>query len=177
MPAEEGAPGSNVSMTRTGLPPGKYNIALMQMPGYAVSSMTLNGAPMPPGATVDLESPESVLTYVLTTQLGSVTGTVRDSDQQAVPDATVVLAPDSLADTGDDRLSLPPGMGESVISDGGGRFTFSGLAPGRYKAVALKDGDRRRAINGASIRERMKAADVVVVSPRQSTNLELTVGK
>jgi hypothetical protein len=164
---DDGGPGSDASMSRAGLPPGKYNVPVMRMPGYAVSSITLNGTPVPLGASIELESPESVLTYVLTTQLGSVTGTVRDSDRQAVAEAAVVLAPESFGDSGE----------EMVTADGGGRFVFSGLAAGRYRVIALDGGDRRRAMDAAVIRERMKAAEVVVVSAAQNTVIDVEVAK
>ena len=170
---DEGAPGTDSGMNRSNLPPGKYNLALMQMPGYAVASMDLNGTPLPPGSPVDLQSPESLLTYVLTTQLGSVSGTVRDSEGQAVAEATVVLVPESFVDNGGDPLSLPSGAGETVISDGKGRFAMEGLAPGRYKATAFRDGDRWRAMDGAAIRERLRTAEPVVVTAGQTTNLDL----
>jgi hypothetical protein len=170
---DEGAPGTDSGMNRSNLPPGKYNLALMQMPGYAVASMTLNGTPLLPGVAIDLQSPESLLTFVLTNQLGSVSGTVHDSDGQAVAEATVVLAPESFADNGGDPLSLPPGAGETVISDGKGHFAMEGLAPGRYKATAFRDGDRWRAVDGAAIRERLRTAEPVVVTAGQTTNLDL----
>ena len=169
-PLDESPPGTDSGMNRTNLPPGKYNLALMQMPGYAVASMTLNGTPLPPGAAVDLQSPESLLTYVLTTQLGSIAGTVRDSDGQPVPEATVVLAPEAFVDTAGDPLSLPPGAGETVMSDGNGRFVIEGLAPGHYKATAFKDGGR---MNGAIIRERLRTAEPVTVTASQTTSLDL----
>jgi len=172
-----GPPGGDDVPYRTGLPPGRYDVALMQLRGYAVASIVLNGTPVPPGAEVDLESSESVLTYTLTTHLGAVTGTVRDSDGQTVADAAVVLAPESFAATGQDRLSLPPGNGDETTSDDGGRFSFSGLAPGRYKAIAMKGDGRFRAFDVGTMRDRMRTADVVVVSADQSVRIDVEVGK
>jgi uncharacterized protein (DUF2141 family) len=126
----------------------------------------LNGAPVTPGAEIDLQGPESVLTVVLTTQLGSVTGVVRDSDQHPVADAEVVLVRESVDE--------PADMIEPDVS---GRFAFTGLAPGRYQVIAVSDIDRRWAINSAFLRERMRTAEVVVVSGGQSTNLDVAVGK
>jgi hypothetical protein len=169
-PLDESPPNSDAGMNRTNLPPGKYNLALMQMPGYAVASMDLNGTPLLPGAPVDLQSPESLLTYVLTKQLGSVSGTVRDSDGQPVAEATVVLAPEAFADTAGDPLSLPPGAGETVMSDNNGHFAIEGLAPGNYKITAFRDGGR---MNGVTIRDHLKSAEPLVVTSGQTTNLDL----
>ncbi len=174
---DEGAPGTDSGLNRTNLPPGKYSLALMQMPGYAVASMTLNGTPLLPGSPVDLQSPESLITFVLTKQLGSVAGTVRDSDGQAVAEATVVLAPESCVDIGADPHSLPPGTADVVMSDGNGHFAIEGIAPGRYRGTAFREGDRRRAIDGGLIRERLRTAETIVVTAGQSTSLELTAGK
>jgi len=137
----------------------------MRMPGYAVAATTLNGTPVPVGASIDLLSPESELTYVLTTELGSVTGMVRDSDRNAVFDATVVLAPESYVDRGE----------EIVTPDGSGRFAIGGLAAGRYKAIAVRGGDWR--VDTGIIRERMRKADVVVVKARESANVDVVAEK
>jgi hypothetical protein len=176
-PLDEGGPGGAPNLNRTGLPPGRYNIALMQMPGYAVASTTLNGTPIPPGDSVDLESPESVLVFVLTTQLGSVTGAVRDADQQPVPDAEVTIAPEAFLSSTEDRLSLPPGAGETTTSDATGHFAFSGLAPGRYRAFATPADERRRLPDAAAIRERMRNAKAIEVSAQKTANIDLAVGK
>jgi hypothetical protein len=176
-PMDDDPPGSAPRMLRTGLPPGKYDIALMQMPGYAVVSMTLNGTPLPAGAPVDLEGPESLLTYVLTKELGSVTGTVRDSEQQAVADATVVLANESFLESDGARFALPPGAGGMLQSDAAGRFSFNGLAPGRYRVFAWKGTDRRLAIDAGFIRGQMRTAQQVTVTAGTSASLELPLGK
>jgi hypothetical protein len=177
-PIDDGGPPGDSKMYRTGLPPGNYNIAMMQMPGYAVASTALNGTALLPGAAVDLESPESVLTVVLTTELGSVTGVVKDSEQKPVAEATVALAPELFGGASDDRLSLPPGAGETTVSDGSGRFAFNGLAPGRYRAIALPGREGLRpAADAGLIRERMRTAEVIVVLAGQSTGCDLLVGR
>lgn len=159
-------PGATGNMNKTGLPAGKYKIALMRNPGYAVASTALNGAPVPPGAEVDLQGPESVLTVVLTTQLGSVTGVVRESDQHPVADAEVVLVRESVDEAAD-----------MIEPDRSGRFAFTGLAPGRYQVIGVRDVDRRWALDSAFLRDRMRTAEVVVVSAGQSTSADLAVGK
>jgi len=159
-------PGAQGKMNKTGLPAGKYKIALMRTPGYAVASTALNGAPVPPGADVDLQGPESVLTFVLTTQPGSLTGVVRDSDRHPVADAEVVLVRESVDEPAD-----------MMEPDRSGRFAFTGLAPGRYQVIAVSDVDRRWAMNSAFLRDRMKSAAVVEVSAGQSANVDVAVGK
>jgi hypothetical protein len=56
------------------------------------------------------------------------------------------------------------------MSDGNGHFVIEGLAPGRYKITAFKDGGR---MNSATIRERLRTAEPVVVTAGQATNLDL----
>jgi hypothetical protein len=173
-PLDEGTPGSEADMTRAGLPPGWYRTALMRMPGYAVSAIAFNGATLLPGSAFDLESAESLLTFTLTTEVSSITGIVRGSDQQPVADATVVLESDSHADAGDDSAPLPPGAGELVTSDAGGRFAFTDLAPGRYRVIALAGGEAPRGVSEANlIRERMRTANTVTVNAQESANVEI----
>ena len=109
----------------------------------------------------------------LTKHVGSVNGTVRDPDQQAVPDVMVVLMPESFADAGGDDALLPSRTAEMVLSDGSGRFGFNGLAPGRYRVIALKDKDRLGPIPAGLLRERMKTAETVEVSAGQSASVEI----
>jgi hypothetical protein len=175
-PMDDGGSGNEESMYRTGLPAGKYDIATLQRPNmdYAIASMTLNGTPILPGAAVDLESPESVLTFVLTRELGGITGTVRDSDGQPLANATVLLAPENLADDGQDGLFLPRGLADQILADGGGRFAFSKLAAGRYKVIAFRGEGRLNPLKAGPIREAMKNAEATVVSAGQNAVVEMT---
>ena len=171
-PLDPGAPGAEPSMIRTGLPPGKYNLAVMRIPGYAVASMVVNGVELPAGSPVDLQSSESLVTFVLTTELGTVSGTVHSSDGQPVPDATVLLASESLAEASEQSSTLPPGLEEGV-SDAAGRFSFAGLAPGQYKLIALQPGERLRGQDVGSIRNRLRTAKPVTAQARQTTNADV----
>jgi hypothetical protein len=119
-----------------------------------------------------LESPESLLTIVLTSTPGSITGTVRDSEQQAVAGATVMLSPESFGGGG-----LPLSDREVAVSDGNGRFTISGLAPGRYQAIAMNGEDRRGTMDTGAIAERLRMAEAIVVEAGKSTSVDVTVGK
>lgn len=172
-PLDPGPPGAEPSMIRTDLPRGKYNLAVMRMPGYAVASIVLNGVELPAGSSLDLQSPESLATFVLTTELGIINGMVRNSDGQPVPDATVLMASESVAGDGSDQGStLPPGLDE-YVSDAEGRFSFTDLAPGQYKLIALKAGERLRGRDVGSIRNRFRTAKPVTVSARQTTNADI----
>jgi hypothetical protein len=66
-----------------------------------------------------------------------VTGTVRDADQKPVPNAIIWLLPASLPDLSGRFFFMQPGAGGRVNSDANGVYSVGGLAPGRYRAVAL----------------------------------------
>jgi hypothetical protein len=146
----------------------------MSVRGFAVASVSLNGSPLTPGAAAVLETPESVVTFVLTKQTGEVTGTVRDSNQDPVADSVVVIMPANLI-VGTDRMGLPPGMSDEVVSDAHGRFAIEGLAPGKYKIWARKAGERRGPMNAAFIRAQMLSALSVTVEASQTANLDVQV--
>jgi hypothetical protein len=63
---------------------------------------------------------------------GSVQGIVRDTTQQPVKQATVILVPD-LARRNNSLLYM------RVLTDNGGRFGLRGVAPGEYKLFAVQE--------------------------------------
>jgi hypothetical protein len=158
----------------TGLPPGEYWPALMTPPGYVVASVSYGGRPVPPMTPIDVEAPESSVTYVLTSRLARVTGTVRDADQKPVSNATVWLLPSSLPDTVGRLFFMGRGSGGRANSDGNGIFSVGGLAPGHYKAVALTGNDRHRN-DPLFLRDLLPSAVEVVPEPGKTANVDLRV--
>lgn len=157
------------------LPPGSYMPVLENVPaGYAVSSVSYNGQPVPVSAAIDVEAAESDVTYVLTTRTGGVTGTVRDADQKPVPGAAVWILPPALPDTIGRFSFMARGQGGMAEADGNGAFQVGGLAPGRYKAVAIK-GQGRNLPNMLSLRDHLDSADAVVVEAGQAASLDVRV--
>jgi hypothetical protein len=144
-----------------GYPPGEYWPTLKVPEGYAVSSVSFNGLPVL-HSTVDLESPESVVSFALTSRPASVFGIVRDSNQNALPGMIVVLLPEPLPDSVDrfDRTSI-----HVTTADGNGAFRFTSLAPGQYRAIILNGADRER------------SRDIAFLRNRESSPVELDFGQ
>jgi len=154
------------------LPPGSYMPALLNVPsGYAVRSVSYNGQPVPVSTAIDVEAPESDVMYVLTTRMGRVTGTVRDADQKPVPGATVWVLPPSLPATIDRFVLFAPGQAGTTEADGNGAFQFGGLAPGRYKVVAIR-GQLRYPRTMLYLRDQLDSADPVAVEAGQTASLD-----
>jgi hypothetical protein len=147
-----------------GIPPGQYWPMLQLPKGYAVTSVTFNGQPVV-NTPIDLETPESTVEFVLTSRPAAVIGIVRDDNQNAIPEASVALLPESL-----------PGTSLHVVtSDASGAFRFSDLAPGRYKAVALAGKDTQHARDPVFLRDRQRPADAVILDFGQTATLDLVV--
>jgi hypothetical protein len=172
-----------------GLPPGEYLPQLfIDDPRYAlVSTVSVSYA----GQTVsnvpiDVEAPESIVTFVLTSRPGRVIGTVRRTDQNAVAGATVVLVPASLPDAIEKfDLTNPRDLAtiQQVLawsppvlianSDSTGAFQVNALVPGTYKGIALTGNDGQRARDPIFLREALRSADSVTVEPGQAANLDI----
>jgi hypothetical protein len=60
-----------------------------------------------------------------------------------------------------------------VKNDRRGAFALSGIAPGRYKAVALTGDDRRRDHDMAILGDKLRAADSFEVTAGQSVSINL----
>jgi hypothetical protein len=146
---------------------GDYSVRPVVPAGYAVTEIRYGGAnylnsliPMK-GDSID-----SSLSIVLTNQPAAVEGSIVDGEQKPVP-ARIVLAPDP----------LPPGFDWRAIrvvsNDKQGAFTLSGLAPGRYKAVALAGDDRKRDHDLSLLAEKLAAADAIEVVAGQSVSINI----
>ena len=110
------------------------------------------------------DTPDSSLTIVLTDQPGAVGGSILDGEQKPVA-AKVVLVPEPLP-TGFDLWAI-----RVASTDPKGSFAFSGLAPGKYKAVALTGDDRKRDHDLSLLGDRFRAADAFEVVAGQNVNI------
>lgn len=110
---------------------GRYVIALGNAPGYAIRSISATGARVS-GRTIDLTEAEPVeLTIEASEGVAQVEGTVISSDKP-VSGTMVVLAPEEIADNAS--------LFRRDQSDSDGTFTLRDVVPGRYTAIALKNG-------------------------------------
>lgn len=148
-------------------PPGDYSVLPVVPAGYVVTELRYGGAnylncliPMK-GDTADAS-----LTIVLSDQPGAVGGSILDGEQKPIP-AKVVLVPDPLP-AGFDLWAI-----RVVSTNEDGTFAVRGLAPGRYKAVALTGDDRKRDHDFAILADKLNSADAFEVTVGQSLSLNI----
>lgn len=137
--------------------------------GYAVASVSFNGRRVE-NTTIDLEEPESTVSFVLTSRPSGLTGIVRDANQNPLPGASVALMPESFPEPFErfDETAV-----HVTASDAGGGYRFADLAPGRYKVVAVTGADRQRIPD--SLRDGIASADAVALDFGQTASLDLVV--
>ena len=147
--------------------PGTYSVQPLVPAGYAVTEVRYGGAnylnaliPMT-GNTSDTS-----LIIVLSDQPGAVAGSIVDGQQKPVP-AKVELLPDPLPANFDFRAI------RVVKNDSLGAFSIGGLAPGRYKAVALTGDDRKQDHDMTLLGPKLGRADSFEVTAGQSVSVNL----
>jgi hypothetical protein len=163
------------SLVAEGLPPGSVWPVLIPPPGYAVTSVSYGGRPVV-NTAFDAEARESTVSFVLTSRPAGVTGTVRDANQKPVPEAAVVILPEGMADVGDGTILLRVVLlRSSATSDANGVFHLGNLAPGRYRAVALRGNGDENAADWNFLRKKVSSGERVELDFGQTANLDLRV--
>jgi protocatechuate 3,4-dioxygenase beta subunit len=110
--------------------PEKYELSVMGMPDNFYVKTVQIGNETTLMNSADFSHPSGPINVVLSSNSGTITGSVLDQDQQSFPDAKVVLVPDAR-----DQRQLY----KMVISSETGQFKISGVAPGRYKLSAWQN--------------------------------------
>jgi hypothetical protein len=154
-----------------GLPAGEYWPMLMLPNGYAVASVTYNERPVF-NSEIDIEAPESTVNFVVTSRPLGLAGTVRDSDQRPVPEAAIALLPEPLPEAMEKFNFFALQIADS---DANGVFHFSGLAPGRYKAIPLMGKDRQREHDLDFLRDRSSSVEAVELDRGQTSSIDLHI--
>jgi len=144
--------------------PGKYRVKVQPMPenGY-IKSVTVDSAPQ--GPIVDLTHGGSRLKVVLSRNAGRISGTVLDQEGKPLVDtlAIVLLAQDleHLDDAKNERV------------DSGGRYSFQGVAPGKYRLLAV-DALRSGAIRGEDeIKKVLQSAEEIEIHEGEQLKKDL----
>jgi hypothetical protein len=145
--------------------PGEYSVRPVMPPAYAVTEIRYAGGNYP-FSLIPLGSGtgDASITIVLSDQPASVSGALTDDAGKALA-AKVVLLPDPIPEHFDFRA-----IRVAVTNDRGG-FLFGGLAPGRYKAVALTGDDRRQDHDMTLIGPRLGMADAFEVTAGQNLTI------
>jgi len=116
------------------------------------------------GLRVD-RPPEALLEIVIGTNPGGVGGSVVDANGKSIPDASVVILPDTRP-----RFDLF----RAVISDPSGRFRFERVPPGDYKIFAWADVDRDAWFDPEFMRNFENRGTAVHITEGSQTNISLT---
>lgn len=143
---------------------GRYSIALVNAPGYAIRAITATGARVS-GRTIDFTGREAVeLTLEASAGIGIVNGTVLRGDQP-VSGAMVVLVPQQIAD----NVSLF----RRDQSDSDGTFTLPDVLPGPYTVLAIQDGWDMNWASPEALKPYLAKGTHIQVEPRQQLEVRV----
>ena len=159
--AQPGEIADDGSFTLLKVPPGKYHLSILGSRVY-VQSVQLGQIAME-GATLDLRngSGGATLGVRVASATGVVQGTVRD-EKGPVAGARVLLG----EETGD-RVNPSIAMAKED-----GTYTFTGVAPGKYKIFAMDDADLG-AVGQGNLEDYEDVALSIEVADRQTVNKDL----
>jgi len=144
--------------------PGTFSVLPVAPPGYAVTELRYGGLnytncliPMngAPGASFDI---------VLSDQPATISGSLVDGEQKPIP-AKVALVPDPLPQGFDWRAI------RVAVTDKDGGFGFTGIAPGRYKAVALTGDERKQDHDLSLLGDKFRVVDAFEVTTGQNARI------
>ena len=90
-----------------------------------------------------------LLTLVVSTDSGQITGTATDANGQPAPGINVTLVPDQ-------ALPYWPDMALVATTNGSGAFTFARVIPGNYRLFALAPGAGGRGAPGSGISQALR---------------------
>ena len=145
---------------------GRYVIVLVNAPGYAIRTISATGARIS-GRTLDLTGTEPVeLTIEASEGVSQIDGTVMSGDKP-VSGTMVILAPEQMADNGS--------LFRRDQSDSDGTFTLRDVVPGRYTAVALKNGWDMEWASPEVLRPYLAKGTPVVVSGKEKLDIKIAV--
>jgi hypothetical protein len=148
------------------IPQGRYWPVLSNLPdGYALSQILFNNhdlasQPMSLGGSGDL-------TFVLTSKVGAIAGSVRDGDGAGISHAGVALVPDSFSGNSDPRLIRVTESGAN------GDFSRKKLAPGKYRMVVLAGASRVNGRDAGFVADKMQNSEAVEVEAGQTKSIRL----
>lgn len=119
--------------------PGPVFVRMVAPPGWALKSVTLDGADLTDTPYELTNESVSDVRVVLTDRITDVSGQVTDSRGQPAKDYMVVLQPADLKEG-----ASPARFLRTVRPDQDGRFRVRGLPPGRYWATAVESIEQGR---------------------------------
>ena len=145
--------------------PGEYSVRPVVPPVYAVTEIRYAGGnysfsliPLGSGTA------DASITIVLSDQPASVSGVLTDDAGKPLT-AKIAVLPDPVPEHFDFRTI------RVVMTNDHGGFVLGGLAPGRYKAVALTGDDRRQDHDMSLIGPRLGLADAFELTAGQNLTI------
>lgn len=167
---EVGAPGGMSKPKPDGtvewtVSPGKYRLRVTNSQAEYLKSLKIDGKELA-DKNIDTGKLNGPVKIVVSTQFGTVEGTVTDADGKPVYNADMTLIPDQSQEDWFDRF-------RSVLTDTRGHFQFSAVAPGEYRAYAWV-GVESGAPQSAEFRKPFESQAVVVkVGPGENPALDV----
>jgi hypothetical protein len=147
--------------------PGEYSVRPVVPPAFAVTEIRYAGenynfSLIPVGSG----TADAPITIVLSDQPASISGVLTDDAGKPVA-AKIALLPDPIPARFDFRAI------RVVVTNDRGGFLLGGLAPGRYKAVALTGEDRRQDHDMTLLGPRLGPADAFELIAGQNLPISL----
>jgi len=147
--------------------PGEYSVRPAVPAGYAVTEIRYAGGSYPFSLIpLDGGTADSTITVVLSDQPATVSGVLTDDAGKPVA-AKIALLPDPIPARFDFRAI------RVAATNNRGGFLVGGLAPGRYKAVALTGDDRRQDHDMTLLGPRLGLADAFELTAGQNLTISL----
>jgi hypothetical protein len=156
------------TFTIGGLPSGEYRLAVDGLPpGYYLQSARFGQIDLLERAFVLRDVVMDTLELVLSANGGRIEGIVTDAG--GFPAASFAVA----------AIPLPlrpdrPDLNKSVLTDAEGRFSLSGIAPGRYEVLALRSFDPTGYRNTELMRWLRGRGETIEVRAGEVITLQLT---
>jgi protocatechuate 3,4-dioxygenase beta subunit len=162
--------GADGSFTVQSVPPGRFRLnAVAGLPqDFYVGDVRQNAISVfDEGFDVDNRSP-GPLEIIVSSGAGVVDGVVTDGASKQYSGAVVALVPDS-------RRFGNRAVFATAASDASGKFVFRGIAPGEYRLYAWETTPPNAYQNANFVRRFEDKAKIVVVGPRTTTRVELSL--
>jgi Carboxypeptidase regulatory-like domain len=144
--------------------PGRYVISLGNAQGYAIRTITANGARVS-GRAIEVTGQPVELMMKASEGVAIINGTVL-KDAKPISGTMVVLVPQDIAD----NVSLF----RRDQSDSDGTFTLHDVVPGRYTAIAIQNGWDIEWASTEALRPYLAKGTPVEVSGKQEMDIKLT---
>jgi hypothetical protein len=153
------------------VPPGTATIRVPQAPkGFYVKSVRYGGMESPDLSVQIANGATSSIDVTLSAAGGSISGSVLDSRQQPIADATVLLIPD-------EARRRQAHLYQKAKANANGSFEISGIAPGSYSVFALQESDEVPYLDPAFLSRVERSFVSVALTAKQTRTVQVRVAE